>query len=122
MAPNQVHQLAGNVWERTEGDFAVTDDRGGLIVGDMRAFPIRGGAFITHIALRMFPAKTLMEADQWHWAHYQVRRRIERSPWTDPAMPDIAGESLSIAIAAIYCPVSRPEVISTSEEGGTGFR
>lgn len=73
--------------------------------GDFEAIP--KGAYsinlqhsvISHMSRRMFPPKTPMEADQWHWAYYQVRRRREESPWVDLIMPDIAGESLAAEVA-----------------------
>ncbi len=73
--------------------------------GDFEAVP--NGAYsvdlqqsvISHMAHRMFPPKTPMEADQWYWAHYRVRRKTARSPWVDLIMPDMAGESLAAEIA-----------------------
>jgi hypothetical protein len=55
---------------------------------------------ITHMAHRMFPPKTPMEANQWYWAYYQVRRRTRPGDWYDLIMPDIAGESLAAEVAA----------------------
>ena len=73
--------------------------------GDFEAVP--KGAYsvdlqqsvISHMAQRQFPPKTPMEADQWYWAYYQVRRRRPRAPWVDLIMPDIAGESLAAEVA-----------------------
>jgi len=73
--------------------------------GDFEAVP--NGAYsvdlqqsvISHMAHRMFPPKTPMEADQWYWAHYRVRHKKSRSPWVDLVMPDMAGESLAAEIA-----------------------
>ncbi|MFQ5430247.1 MAG: formylglycine-generating enzyme family protein [Phycisphaerae bacterium] len=56
VAPNQVCQLVGNVWEWTDGLFEVTDEDGGVILGDMRLSSIRGGAFDTY-----FPAQATSE-------------------------------------------------------------
>ncbi|MFH1419037.1 MAG: hypothetical protein ABII12_12225, partial [Planctomycetota bacterium] len=53
---------------------------------------------ISHMAERMFPPKTPMEADQWYWAYYQVRRRAEAARWVDLVMPDMAGESLTAEV------------------------
>ena len=44
-APNHVLQLMGNVWEWTDSEFSVTDDRGNPIVGEMPMHSIRGGAY-----------------------------------------------------------------------------
>lgn len=54
---------------------------------------------ISHMARRSFPPKTPMEAVEWHWAYYQVRRRNESSKWADLIMPDMAGESLAAELA-----------------------
>lgn len=51
-APNHVLQLVGNVWEWTACDFNVTDNEGGMIVGDMQLSAVRGGSFDTY-----FPAQ-----------------------------------------------------------------
>jgi hypothetical protein len=74
--------------------------------GDFEAVP-RGAhsidlqqTVICHMANRMFPPKTPMEANQWPWAYYQVRRRDAGSPWVDLVMPDIAGESFAAEVAA----------------------
>ncbi len=47
-APNQVLQLVGNVWEWTNQEYAITDDGGRPIVGEMPMHVIRGGAFDTY--------------------------------------------------------------------------
>ncbi len=47
-APNHVLQLVGNVWEWTDTEYIVTDERGGAIVGEMPMHVIRGGAFDTY--------------------------------------------------------------------------
>ncbi|HWL92124.1 MAG TPA: hypothetical protein VNT79_01195 [Phycisphaerae bacterium] len=54
---------------------------------------------ISHLARRCFPPKTPMEANQWYWAYYQVRRQEADSPWVDLVMPDMAGESLAAEVA-----------------------
>jgi hypothetical protein len=55
---------------------------------------------ISHLARRTFPPKTPMEANQWYWAYYQVRReQPSASPWVDLVMPDMAGESLAAEVA-----------------------
>jgi len=54
---------------------------------------------ISYMASRIFPPKTAMEVDQWHWAYYQVRKRCDKSKWVDLIMPDMAGESLAAEIA-----------------------
>jgi len=73
--------------------------------GDFEAIP--KGAFsidiqqtvIGHMARRSFPPKTPMEVNQWYWAYYQVRRRMQGAKWADLVMPDMAGESLSAEVA-----------------------
>lgn len=47
-APNQVLQLIGNVWEWTDTEYAVIDDEGRPIVGEMPMHVVRGGAFDTY--------------------------------------------------------------------------
>jgi iron(II)-dependent oxidoreductase len=47
-APNQVRQLVGNVWEWTDTEYAITDDIGRPIVGEMPMHVVRGGAFDTY--------------------------------------------------------------------------
>ncbi len=46
-APNKVLQLVGNVWEWTAGEFAVADEMGSPILGEMIMQTIRGGAYDT---------------------------------------------------------------------------
>jgi hypothetical protein len=73
--------------------------------GDYEAIP--KGAYsidlqqtvISHMANRIFPPKTPMEANQWYWAYYQVARRSAKNKWVDLIMPDMAGESLAAEIA-----------------------
>ena len=73
--------------------------------GDFEAIP--KGAYsvdlqqtvISHLAHRMFPPKTPMEANEWYWAYYQVLHRASRK-WVDLAMPDMAGESLAAEVAS----------------------
>jgi len=74
--------------------------------GDFEAIP--KGAYsvdlpqtvISHMAQRVFPPKTPMEADQWYWAYYQIRERDPTAQWVDLVMPDMAGESLAAEVAA----------------------
>jgi len=74
--------------------------------GDFEAIP--KGAYsidlqqtvISHMARRLFPPKTPMEANLWYWAYYQVRRREDSADWVDLVMPDMAGESLAAEVAA----------------------
>ena len=55
---------------------------------------------ISHMAYRMFPPKTPMEADQWYWAYYQIcKRRKNTEQWVDLVIPDMAGESLAAELA-----------------------
>lgn len=53
---------------------------------------------ISHMAMRVFPPKTPMEADEWQWAYYLVRSR-QSERWFDLVMPDMAGESLAAEVA-----------------------
>lgn len=72
--------------------------------GDFEAVP--KGAYsvdlqqvvISHMAHRLFPPKTPMEADRWYWAYYQVLQRSTEK-WVDLVMPDMAGESLAAEVA-----------------------
>lgn len=73
--------------------------------GDFEAIP-RGPysvdlqqAVISHMAHRMFPPKTPMEAHEWYWAYYHVRRNRPGAQWVDLVMPDMAGESLAAEVA-----------------------
>lgn len=74
--------------------------------GDFEAVPV--GAYsinvqqnvISHMAGRIFPPKTPMEAEQWNWAYYQIcRHGKNRRGWVDLIMPDMAGESLAAEVA-----------------------
>ncbi len=47
-APNHVLQLVGNVWEWTDSEYAIVDDHGTPVVGEMPMHVIRGGAFDTY--------------------------------------------------------------------------
>lgn len=73
--------------------------------GDFEAIP--KGAYsvdlqqtvISHMANRIFPPKTPMEADQWYWAYYQICKMFDgEQKWVDLVMPDMAGESLAAEI------------------------
>ncbi len=55
---------------------------------------------ITHLATRQFPPKTAVEADQWHWAYYQVARHVAPSKIYDLVMPDMAGEAIAAEVAS----------------------
>lgn len=75
-------------------------------VGDFEAIP--KGAYsvhlqqnvVGHLAARVFPPKTPMEADQWYWAYYQIAYRSRSSGWFDLIMPDMAGEALAAEVDA----------------------
>lgn len=55
---------------------------------------------ISHMAYRMFPPKTPMEADEWKWAYYQVCKREKKPKWIDLVMPDVAGEAIAAEVAS----------------------
>lgn len=55
---------------------------------------------ISHMAYRMFPPKTPMEANQWNWAYYQVCKRGRSPKWIDLVMPDMAGEAIAAEVAS----------------------
>lgn len=48
VAPNQIVQLVGNVWEWVDTEFNVSDDEGRAIIGEMPMQVVRGGAFDTY--------------------------------------------------------------------------
>lgn len=47
-APNQILQLIGNAWEWTDSEYAITDEEGRPIVGEMPMRSVRGGSFDTY--------------------------------------------------------------------------
>lgn len=55
---------------------------------------------ISYLAGRQFPPKTAVEADQWHWAYYQVTDKMDRKSVYDLVMPDMAGEAIAAEVAA----------------------
>lgn len=55
---------------------------------------------ISHLAYRMFPPKTPVEADAWNWAYYQVSKGGKKAKWVDLVMPDMAGEALAQEVAS----------------------
>jgi hypothetical protein len=55
---------------------------------------------ISHMAYRMFPPKTPMEADEWKWTYYQVCKREKTPKWIDLVMPDVAGEAIAAEVAS----------------------
>ncbi len=55
---------------------------------------------ISYLASRQFPPKTAVEADQWHWAYYQIAKRERKSRIYDLVMPDMAGEAIAAEVAA----------------------
>ena len=56
-------------------------------------------AVVSHVSMRMFPPKTAVEVDDWHWAYYQVKRRTKPNDIYDVVMPDMAGEAIAAEIA-----------------------
>ncbi len=74
--------------------------------GDFEAIPKGGYSVflqqnvVGHLANRVFPPKTPMEADQWYWAYYQIAYRSKNAGWFDLIMPDMAGEALAAEVDA----------------------
>jgi len=55
---------------------------------------------ISYLSGRQFPPKTAVEVDDWHWAYYQVCRRVKRNAKIyDLVMPDMAGEAIAAEVA-----------------------
>ncbi|MCH7631932.1 MAG: hypothetical protein IIB59_01860 [Planctomycetes bacterium] len=54
---------------------------------------------ITYLSSRLFPPKTAIEVDDWHWAYYQVARRERNARIYDLVMPDMAGEAIAAEVA-----------------------
>ena len=54
---------------------------------------------ITYLSARLFPPKTAVEVDDWHWAYYQVARRERNASIYDLVMPDMAGEAIAAEVA-----------------------
>ena len=55
---------------------------------------------ISHMAWRMFPPKTPMEANQWNWSYYEVCRRGRNERWIDLVTPDLPGEAIAAEVAS----------------------
>ncbi|MEW6253058.1 MAG: hypothetical protein AB1716_20660 [Planctomycetota bacterium] len=55
---------------------------------------------ISHMAWRMFPPKTPMEANQWNWACYEICRRGKRERHIDLVTPDLPGEAIAAEVAS----------------------
>lgn len=53
---------------------------------------------ISHMAYRMFPPKTPVDAQDWYWAYFQVGLRGRKHKWIDLVMPDMAGEAIAAEI------------------------
>jgi hypothetical protein len=74
--------------------------------GDFEAVPVGPYSInvqqnvVGHMAARVFPPKTPMEADQWNWAYYQICKHRSGGPtgWIDLVMPDMAGESIAAEV------------------------
>lgn len=56
-------------------------------------------AVISHMAYRIFPPKTPMESNEWHWTYYQICKRGRSPKWADLVMPDMAGEAIAAEVA-----------------------
>ena len=55
---------------------------------------------ISYMAWRMFPPKTPIEANQWNWACYEVRRRSHPERCIDLVTPDLPGEAIAAEVAS----------------------
>ena len=55
---------------------------------------------ISHLAWRMFPPKTPMEANQWTWSYYEVCQRGRTERWVDLITPDLPGEAIAAEVAS----------------------
>lgn len=55
---------------------------------------------ISHLAWRMFPPKTPVEANQWNWSYYEVRKHGGPDKWIDLVTPDMAGEAIAAEVAS----------------------
>ncbi|MFN0137717.1 MAG: TRAFAC clade GTPase domain-containing protein, partial [Phycisphaerae bacterium] len=55
---------------------------------------------ISHLAWRMFPPKTAMEADTWKWSYFEVCKRGRKEKWVDLITPDLAGEAIAAEVSS----------------------
>lgn len=55
---------------------------------------------ISHMAWRMFPPKTPIEADQWNWSYFEICRRGRNKRWIDLVTPDLPGEAIAAEVAS----------------------
>jgi len=70
----------------------------------LRGFP--NGSFsvtvqqqtMTALRDRLFPEKTVSEADQWRWVHCEVNTEEKRNDFVDVVTPDFAGEAIALEV------------------------
>jgi hypothetical protein len=55
---------------------------------------------ISHLAWRMFPPKTPLEANQWNWAYYEVCHKGARERYVDLITPDLPGEAIAAEVGS----------------------
>jgi hypothetical protein len=55
---------------------------------------------ISHMAWRMFPPKTPLEANQWNWAYYEVASRAKKDQVIDLITPDLPGEAIAAEVGS----------------------
>jgi len=82
-APNQVRQLIGNVWEWTDTEYAIADDEGRPIVGEMPMHVIRGGAYDTYFetqATNYFRTGQIALA-RTHNTGFRCAINLKDAPW-----------------------------------------
>ena len=55
---------------------------------------------VSHMAWRMFPPKTPIEANQWQWACYEVLKNAKKPQYIDLVTPDLPGEAFAAEVAS----------------------